>query len=40
LELKEANKELRQQFKDLEGKVSSCVTAAKIKEEQEYMRPV
>ncbi len=40
LELKEANKELRQQFKDLEGKVSSCVTAAKIKEEQENMRPV
>lgn len=40
LELKEANKELRAQFRDLEAKVSSCVSAARAKEDREKLRPV
>jgi hypothetical protein len=40
LELKEANKDLKGQFRDIEGKVVACVTAARTKEERDSWKPV
>jgi len=40
LELKEANKDLKGQFRDIEGKVVACVTAARAKEERDSLKPV
>ena len=40
LELKEANKDLKAQFKDIESKVTHCISDAKLKELKENQRPL
>ena len=40
LELKEDNKDLKAQFKDIESQVTHCISDARLKEQKDNQRPL
>lgn len=40
LELKEDNKDLKIQFKDIESQVTHCISDARLKEQKDNQRPL